>query len=61
MMGFWEMPTLVRNSYQKMTDEKNTAISESVLEVFQRLKKDHLEAFVGVRTQKDLRTPKKNF
>jgi hypothetical protein len=45
---------------QKMADEKNIKISELALEDFQKLKRDYLKAFVGVRTQKDLRIPLKS-
>jgi hypothetical protein len=43
-----------------MADAKNTAISELALEDFQKLKRDYFNAFVGVRTQKDLRIPLKS-
>jgi hypothetical protein len=43
-----------------MADEKDTRISELALEDFQKLKRDYLKAFVGVRTQQDLRIPMKN-
>jgi hypothetical protein len=39
---------------------KNVTISDLALEDFQNLERDHLKAFVGVRTQKDLRIPMKN-
>jgi hypothetical protein len=55
MMEFREMLILVRNSYQKMADDKNTTISEFALENSQTVKRDHLKAFISVRTQRDRR------
>jgi hypothetical protein len=43
-----------------MEGEKNRTMTELASEDSPKLKRNHLKAFVGVRTQKDLRIPMKN-